>query len=84
MIESLDKVKSIVISYNLPMSRKTEYIFLLTAHYCTGPNINNTYIGIPSTTDTDGVFKRGYARVKSDREVLDCRCFLFVLSYLYS
>ena len=62
MIESLDKVKSIVISYNLPMSRKTEYIFLLTAHYCTGPNINNTYIGIPSTTDTDGIYLSKYVK----------------------
>ena len=37
------------------MSHKTEEIFLLTAHYCTGPDIKNTHIGMPCTTDTDGV-----------------------------
>ena len=55
------QAKAIVISYNLWMSRKTEEIFLLTAHYCTGTNINNTHIGMPSTTATDGVSLYKYA-----------------------
>ena len=55
MIESLAKLKAIVIIYDLWMSRETEEIFLLTVHYCTGPNKNNTHIGMPSTTATDGV-----------------------------
>ena len=37
------------------MSCNTEEIFLLNSYYCTGPDRNNTNIGIPSTTDTDGV-----------------------------
>ena len=60
-IDNMAKVKAIVISYNLWMSRKTEEIFLLTAHYCTGTNINNTHIGMPSTTATDGVSLYKYA-----------------------
>ena len=28
--------------------------------------------------------QKGYARVKSDREVLDYPCFLFVFSYVHS
>ena len=36
VIERLEEVKAIVISYDLWMSRKTEEIFLLMAHYCTG------------------------------------------------
>ena len=36
------------------MSRKTEEIFSLTAHYCTGQERENTHIGIPSTTVTGG------------------------------
>ena len=46
---------AVVISYDLWMSCKTEEIFSLTAHYCTGPEINNTHIGMPYTTDTDSV-----------------------------
>ena len=38
------------------MSRKTEEIFSLTAQYCTGPEINNTHIGIPSATANVGVY----------------------------
>ena len=55
IIERLAKSKAVVISYELLMSRKTEEIFSLTTHYCTGPEINNTHFGMPSTTATDGV-----------------------------
>ena len=55
MIDSLEKAKAIVISYDLCMIRKTEEIFLVTDHYCTGPDINNTHIGMSFTTATDGV-----------------------------
>ena len=55
VIERLAKVKAVVISYDLWMSRKTEEIFSLTAHYCTGQERKNTHIGMPSTTATDGV-----------------------------
>ena len=30
-------------------------MFSLTAHYCTGQERKKTHIGMPSTTDTDGV-----------------------------
>ena len=36
VIEGLEKVKAVVISYDLWMSCKTKEIFLLTAKYCTG------------------------------------------------
>ena len=49
------KVKAVVISYDLCMSPKTEEIFSLTAHYCTGPERKNTHIGMCSTTSTDVV-----------------------------
>ena len=55
VIERLEKVKSLVIIYNLWMSRKMEDFFSLTAHYCTGPEREKTHIGKPSTTATDGV-----------------------------
>ena len=55
VIERLSKVRSIVIRYDLWMSRKAEEIFSLTAHYCTGPDIKKTHIGMLSTTATDGV-----------------------------
>ena len=55
VIERLEKVKAAVISYNPWTSQKTEEILLLTEYYCTGPNIKNTHIGIPSTTSTNGV-----------------------------
>ena len=55
VIERLAKVKSVVISYDLWMSRKTEEIFSLTAHSCTDPERKNTKIGMPCTTSTDGV-----------------------------
>ena len=51
----MSKVKSVVISYNLCMSRKMEENFSLTAHYCTGSYRKNTHIGMQSTTATDGV-----------------------------
>ena len=54
IIERLAKVKAVVVSYDLWMSRKTEKIFMLTAHYCTGPQINNTHICMPSNTANDG------------------------------
>ena len=38
------------------MSCKTEEIFSLTAHYCIGQEIKNTYIGVPSITATDVVY----------------------------
>ena len=37
----LEKVKAVVISYGLWMSRKTEDIFSLKAHYCTGQERKN-------------------------------------------
>ena len=37
-IESMAKVKALVISYDLWMSRKTEEIFSLTEHYCIVPD----------------------------------------------
>ena len=55
VIERLAEVKAVVISYDLWMSRKTEEIFSLMAHYCIGQERKNTHIGIPSTTNTDGV-----------------------------
>ena len=55
VIERLAKVKAILISYDLWMSRNTEEIFSLTSHYCTIPERKNTHIGMPSTTTTDGV-----------------------------
>ena len=66
VIERLAKVKDILISYNLLMNRKMEEIFLLLTHYCTGPDRNNTHIGMPSTTATDGV-----SLSKSVVEVID-------------
>ena len=55
VIERLEKVKAAAIIYDLWVSRQTEESFSLTAHYCKCPERNNTIIGIPSTTDTDGV-----------------------------
>ena len=55
VIERLAQSKAILISYELWMSCKKGYIFSLTAHYCTGPNINTTHIEMPSTIGTDGV-----------------------------
>ena len=54
-IQRLVKVKAVVIRYDLWMSRKTEEIFSLTAHYCIGPDRNNTPVGVPSTSATDSV-----------------------------
>ena len=53
-IERLEKVKAVIISYDLWTSRKTEEIFSLTSHYCTGTEIKNTHIGMPSATATEG------------------------------
>ena len=36
VIERLEKLKAVLISYDLWMSRKMEEMFLLMAHYCTG------------------------------------------------
>ena len=55
IIERLAEVKALVISYDLWTSRKTEEIFSLTSHYCTGQERKNTHIGMPSTTATDCV-----------------------------
>ena len=55
VIERLAEIKAVVISYNLWISRKTEEIFSLTAHYCIGQERKSTHIGMPSTTATDGV-----------------------------
>ena len=60
VIERLEKVKSVVIIYDLWMISKTEEIFSLTVHYCTGPDRKNTFVGIPSTTATDGVSLYSY------------------------
>ena len=54
IIDMLEKVKSILLSYDNWMSLKTEEISSLTAHYCTGPERNNTHIGVLFTTATDG------------------------------
>ena len=51
----LEKLKAVVISYNLWMSRKMEERFSLAAHYCTSIGINNTHIWMLSTTATGGV-----------------------------
>ena len=56
VIERLAKSKAVVISYNLLMSRKTEEIFSLTAHYFKVPYINNTLFGMSSDTATGGVY----------------------------
>ena len=56
VIERLTKVNSGVISYDLCMSRKTEEIFLFTAHYFTGTERKNTHIVMPPTPATDGVY----------------------------
>ena len=45
IIERLEKVKAIVISYELLMSCKMEEIFLLMAHYCTGPERKKLILG---------------------------------------
>ena len=37
------------------MGQNMEKIFSLVAYYCPAPDINNTHIGMPSTTATDGV-----------------------------
>ena len=55
VIKSLAELKTVVISYNLWISCKTEEFFSLTAHYYTGQERKNTHIGIPYTTSTDGV-----------------------------
>ena len=55
VVERLAKVKAVVIRYSLWTSRKTEEIFSLTAHCCTGPERKNTHIGMPSTTAIYGV-----------------------------
>ena len=55
VIKRLAEVKAVVISYDLWMSCKTEEILSLTAHYCTVRERENTHIGMPSTTTTDGV-----------------------------
>ena len=60
VIDRLAKVKAVVIRYNLFTSHKTEEIFSLMAHYCAGPDRNNTHIGMPSTTATDGVYLYNY------------------------
>ena len=55
VIERLEKVKDVVISYDLWMSSNKEELFSLTAHYSTVTDRKNNHIGIPSITATDGV-----------------------------
>ena len=55
VINGLAEVKAVVIRYDLWMSRKTEEIFSLTAHYCIGQERKNTHIGMLSTPATDSV-----------------------------
>ena len=55
VIERLEKLKAVVISYVLWMSCKIEALFLLKAHYCIGTDRNNTHIGIPNTTANDDI-----------------------------
>ena len=55
VIDRLEKLKAVVISYNLWVSRKTEEIFSLTARYFNGSDINKNFVGMPSTTDNGGV-----------------------------
>ena len=54
VINRLEEVKAVVISYDLWMSRRTEEIFSLTTHCCTGQD-RKKIIGMPSTTATDVV-----------------------------
>ena len=55
VIERLAEVKAVVISYDLWISCKTEEIFSLMVHYCTGWERKNTHIGMTSTTANGGV-----------------------------
>ena len=55
IIERLENVKAVSISYFLRMSHKTEETFSFTAHYYIGLERNTTHIGMPSTTATYGV-----------------------------
>ena len=48
------------------MIRKTEEIFSLAEHYCKVQERKNTHIGMPSTTDNDGV-----SLYLSDMEVVE-------------
>ena len=59
------------------MSRNTEEISFLAAHYCTGPDINNTHIGMASTTATDGV-----SLSKSTVEVVENFCLEAKIVYI--
>ena len=45
VIERLEKVKAVVTSYDLWMSRKMEKMFSLTAQYCTGPEKKTLTLG---------------------------------------
>ena len=47
VIERLAEVKAVVISYDLWTSRKTEEIFSLTMHYCTGLERKKPTLGCP-------------------------------------
>ena len=59
MIGRLVQAKDIVISYNLWICCKVEEFFSLILQKCTGTDIKN-HIGMPSTTDTDGVYLYKY------------------------
>ena len=55
VVKRLEKVKAVVISYDLCMSCKVEKSFSLTTHYFTGPERKNTHIRMTSSTATDYV-----------------------------
>ena len=54
VIERLEKVKDIVISYILWISRKMEENVSLTVHYCTGIDRNNDHMGMPPPEHAKG------------------------------
>ena len=56
VIERLPKVKDIVTIYDICMSHNTDKFFSLMTHYCNSPDRNNTHIGMPYTTATNGVY----------------------------
>ena len=73
VIDRLGKVKAVVISYNFWVCCKTEETFLLTAHYCTGPERKKTHIGMPSTTAIDGVSLYFYVMEVVDNSNLEAK-----------
>ena len=73
VIKRLAEVQDVVLSYDLWMSHKTEEIFSLTAHYSTGRERKKTHIGMPSTTDNDGVSLYLYVMEVVENFVLEAK-----------